>query len=326
MIKLKKDKVYFVGEIGINHSGSIKKIKDYINIAHKIGIDAIKLQLGNPSRFTTLENKKRFILRTKTMVDNKFVDSLVKYAKSKKVFLFASPITEDYVSFVAKKFGVIKIASGDINFSPLLKEANKSKKLTIISTGASTLKEISNIFKIFKDKKKIILMHCISNYPTELKNSNLININYLKKKFKVNVGYSNHVLGTTACEVAISLGARIVEFHFTDNKRRKFIDHQISLEPRDFIKLKTKSEEIIKSIGKKRIKQFQSEKNFKELRKGIIYLKDLKKGTVLKNRDLGFARPAKFFSFQEIKNIIGKKLRKDVKKFYLTRKGDLIKK
>ena len=178
MIKLKKDKVYFVGEIGINHSGSIKKIKDYINIAHKIGIDAIKLQLGNPSRFTTLENKKRFILRTKTMVDNKFIDSLVKYAKSKNVFLFASPITEDYVSFVAKKFGVIKIASGDINFSPLLKEANKSKKLTIISTGASTLKEISNIFKIFRDKKKIILMHCISNYPTELKNSNLININY----------------------------------------------------------------------------------------------------------------------------------------------------
>ncbi len=322
MIKLKKDKVYFVGEIGINHSGSIKKIKQYIDLANKYGIDAIKLQLGTPSRFTTLENKKRFNLRTKTMVGTDKIDALVKYAKKKKVLLFASPITEDYVSLVAKKFGVIKVASGDINFLPILKEANKTKKLTIISTGASKLNEISNIFKIFKNKKKVILMHCISNYPTSIENANLINIPYFKKKFGVNVGYSNHVLGTSACEVAITLGARIIEFHFTDNKKRSFIDHQISFEPKDFIKLKNKSEQIIKSIGTKRFNQFPSEKNFKELRKGIIYLNDLKKGMILKNENLGFARPATHLSFDEIKNVIGKQLKKDVKKHYLTRKGD----
>lgn len=324
MIKLKKNKVYFVGEIGINHAGSIKKIKHYIDLAGEHGIDAIKLQLGNPSRFTTLENKKRFNLRTKTMVSTDEIDILIKYAKKKKVLLFASPITEDYVSLVAKKFGVIKIASGDINFVPILKAANKTKKLTIISTGASTFEEISNIFKIFKNKKKVILMHCISNYPTNIENANLINVKYLKKKFGVNVGYSNHVLGTTACEVAVSLGARIIEFHFTDNKKRSFIDHQISFEPKDFIKLKNKSDLIIKSIGTNRLNQFPSEKNFKELRKGIIYLNNLKKGTILRNKDLGYARPAKYISFDEVKNVIGKQLKKDVKKFYLTRKSDLI--
>mgnify|MGYP003933417177 FL=1 len=323
MIKLKKDKVYFVGEIGINHAGSSKKIKYYIDLASKYGIDAIKLQLGNPCKFTTIENEKRFKLRTKTMVSESEIDNLIKYAKKKNILLFASPITEDYVSFVAKKFGVIKIASGDINFLPILKQANKTKKLTIISTGASTLDEISNIFKIFKNKKKVILMHCISNYPTNIDNANLVNVDFLKKKFEVDVGYSNHVLGTTACEVAVSFGARLIEFHFTDNKRRSFIDHQISLEPKDFIRLKKKSEEIIKSIGNNRFKQFPSEKNYKELRKGIIYLQNLKKGSILKKKDLGYARPAKYFSFNETGNLIGKKLKKNVKKYFLTRKTDI---
>tara|TARA_B100001173_G_scaffold300351_1_gene299800 strand:+ start:393 stop:1367 length:975 start_codon:yes stop_codon:yes gene_type:complete len=322
MIKLKPNKVYFVGEIGINHDGSIKKIKNYIDIASKYGIDAIKLQLGTPFRFTTIENKKRFDLRTKTMIQNSDLDKLAMYAKKKNVLLFASPLSEDYVKLVADKFGVIKIASGDINFLPILKEAYKSKKLTIISTGASTIKEILDIFKIFKNKKKVILMHCISNYPTEIENSNLINVKYLRKKFGVHVGYSNHVLGTTACEVAIIMGARIVEFHLTDNKHRKFIDHKISLEPKDFVKLKIKANEIIKSIGKKRKRQFFSEKSYKELRKGLIYSTDLKKGTILKKSHLSYARPAKYLSYNSSKLVIGKKLKKDVRKFNLTRIKD----
>ena len=324
MIKLKSNKVYFIGEIGINHDGSVKKIKNYIDIASKYGIDAIKLQLATPFRFTTIENKKRFDLRTKTMIKNNDLDKLVTYAKNKNVLLFASPLSEDYVKIVAKKFGVIKIASGDINFLPTLKEAYKSKKLTIISTGASTIKEISNIFKIFKNKKKVILMHCISNYPTDIENSNLINLEYLRKRFRVHVGYSNHVLGTTACEVAISMGARIVEFHLTDNKHRKFIDHKISLEPKDFVKLKIKAEEIIKSIGNIRKKQFYSEKSYKELRKGLIYTNNLKKGTILKKNHLTYSRPAKYLSYQNDELVIGKILKKDVKKFHLTKLSDFI--
>ena len=165
-------------------------------------------------------------------------------------------------------------------------------------------------------------MHCISNYPTKIEDSNLINIEYLRKKFGVHVGYSNHVLGIKACEVAISLGARIVEFHFTDNKRRSFIDHKISLEPKDFVKLKINSEKIIKSIGKPRDKQFSSESNYKELRKGVVYLNDFKKVTILKKTHLGFARPSKYLSFDKINKVIGKKLKKNVNRFYLTREKD----
>jgi N,N'-diacetyllegionaminate synthase len=323
MIKLNKYKVYFIGEVGINHSGSVQKIKHYIDLASINGIDAIKLQLGTPSKFITKENIKRFQLRKKVMINSIKIDELIVYAKRKKVFLFATPITEDYVDFVANKFEVIKIASGDINFLPTLKAANKSKKLTIVSTGASTIHEIENIFKIFKNKKKIILMHCISNYPTEIENANLANIKYLKDKFKVEVGYSNHVLGTTACEVAISMGARIIEFHFTDNKRRKFIDHQISLEPKDFLQLKKKSIEIIKSVGKIRIRQFSCEKNFQELRKGLVYVKNIKKGSILKKEDIAYARPASFFSYDEEKKVLGKKINKDVKKYHLIKKNHL---
>jgi len=323
MINLKKNKVYFVAEIGINHAGSVNKIKEYIDLACNHKIDAIKLQLGNPLKFSTIENEKRFKQRKGSMISSSEIDLLIKYAKKKKVFIFATPITEDYVSFVAKKFGVIKIASGDINFIPSLKIAAKSGKMTIISTGASTINEISNIFKIFKNKKKVILLHCISNYPTKIENSNMINVKYLQDRFNVPVGYSNHVLGTTASEVAITMGARIIEFHFTDNKKRKFIDHQISFEPKDFDRLKKKSLEIIKSIGNERINQFKCEKKFKELRKGLVYSRDLQKGSILNKRDVSYARPAKFFSYDSQKKITGKKLKRNVQGFHLIRKTDL---
>ncbi len=322
MIKLKKNKVYFIGEIGINHNGSLNKAKKYIDLAKKHKIDAIKLQLGSAEKFTTIENIKRYKQRSRTDLSKKQINNLINYAKKRRILLFATPVTHDRVKFVAKKFGLIKIASGDINFLPTLRAAAKTNKQTIISTGASSLIEIKNIFKIFKNKKKLILMHCISSYPTDIENANLINIKYLREKFNVHVGYSNHVLGTTACEVAITLGARIIEFHFTDNKKRAFIDHKISLEPKDFDILKKKSEDIISSIGKKRLKQFACEKNFKELRKGLVYTKNLSSNYKITSSDIDYSRPQKDFSFSEKNKIVGTKLKKNVKKYFLVRKKD----
>lgn len=322
MIKIKKNRVYFIGEIGINHNGSVNKAKRYIDLAKKHKIDAIKLQIGSANKFTTIENLKRFNKRSKVNFSEKEIDNLINYSKKRGIKLFATPISHDYVKFVAKKFGLIKIASGDINFLPTLKLAAQSKKQTIISTGASSLKEIKNIFKIFKDKKKLILMHCISSYPTDIKNANLINIKFLRDMFNINVGYSNHVLGTTACEIAIALGARIIEFHFTDNKKRTFIDHKISLEPKDFDILRKKAKEIILGIGKKRLQQFKCEKNYKELRKGLIYNKDLLTNHKIKDQDIDFARPQKDFSYKEVRRIIGLKLKKDVKKYFSVKKKD----
>ena len=322
MIKIRKNKVYFVGEIGINHNGSLKKAKDYVDLAKKCKIDAIKLQIGSAEKFTTIENLKRYKQRLKSDLSEKHLNILLNYAKKRGVYLFATPLTHDRVQLAAKLFNTIKIASGDINFIPALRIAAKTEKQIIVSTGASTLKEIKNIFKIFKNKKKLILMHCISSYPTNIKDANLSNIKFLKDKFNVEIGYSNHVLGTTACEVAISLGARIIEFHFTDNKKRAFIDHKISFEPKDFIKLKKKSEDIISSLGKKRLKQFKCEKNFKELRKGLIFTNNLPAKHKITQSDIEYSRPQRDFSFNDKNKIVGSKLKKNVKKYYLIRKKD----
>ena len=162
-------------------------------------------------------------------------------------------------------------------------------------------------------------MHCISSYPTDIKNANLINIKFLRDMFNINVGYSNHVLGTTACEIAIALGARIIEFHFTDNKKT-FIDHKISLEPKDFDILRKKSKRNNFRYRKKRLQQFKCEKNYKELRKGLIYNKDLLTNHKIKDQDIDFARPQKDFSYNEVRRIIGLKLKKDVKKYFSVKK------
>ena len=131
----------------------------------------------------------------------------------------------------------IKIASGDITFKPVLKLVLETNKPIILSTGASNIKEIDEAVKyiekfIGKDdiKNKLYLLHCVSAYPTPIKQANLKSIPFLKDRYGLKVGYSNHVIGINACLTAIALGADLVEVHFTDNKiNREFHDHAFLL-------------------------------------------------------------------------------------------------
>ena len=316
-----------IAEIGVNHEGNFNYAKKLIKLASKTGADAVKFQCYNPDKYVSSSEKERFKRIQKFSFTKNQFKRLFLYAKKNNIGFFATPITEDYVSFLSKICPVLKIASGDINFKPLIKECVKSNKPIIISTGMATVKEIQTTLKWVKNYggkkylKKIILLQCVSAYPTPINQANVMSMNFLKKKFKTIVGYSNHVLGDEACLAAVALGASVVEVHFTDNKKnRKFHDHALSFEPKelkDFIK---KAKAIKTSLGSmNKIRQNSELPLLKIGRKGIIAKKNIKAGKILQQSDLMFARPATYFSSLEINKVLGKKIK------YSLKKGEVLK-
>ncbi len=239
----KKNKVFLIGEIGINHNGDVEIAKKIIKNAKLAGFDAVKFQKRNPD-VCVPDSKKDSLKETpwgpmsyldykkKIELNFKQFNEIDSYCKKIKIDWFVSCWDSDSVLFM-KKFKVKyhKVASAMITNKKLLVEIAKQKKLTFISTGMSTYKDINTAVSIFKKHKcKYILMHSVSVYPCpdELLNLNMVKI--LKDKYKTIVGYSGHESSVIPSLVAASLGARAIERHITLKRTMWGTDQSASLE------------------------------------------------------------------------------------------------
>ncbi len=315
----KKDLI-FIAEIGVNHEGSMIKSKKMIALAAEAGADAVKFQSYSTDRFVSNDDKQRKKRANSFNIDDNNLKKLKNFAKKKNIHLFSSAITEDKVRDLSKNFDVIKIASGDIDFKPTLISAAKSGKKIILSTGCSDIADIQNAVKIFKKystssniEKKLILMHCVSLYPTKLELANIKSINFIFKKTRLEIGYSNHVIEPEAIYAAVANGANVIELHFTDNKKRKFRDNHLSFTSSELKKIIKVCNNIKKSLGSynKKINKYELEIR-NSLRKGLAASKDLKVNHVISKKDIMFTRNASYFSSNDLNKIIGKKLKKDI--------------
>tara|TARA_B110000438_G_scaffold303654_1_gene366263 strand:+ start:6814 stop:7647 length:834 start_codon:yes stop_codon:yes gene_type:complete len=236
--------VFVIAEIGINHNGDIKIAKKLIDIAVLAGCDAVKFQkrtiekvyskdvLDSPREspwgVTTREQKLglEFSFKDYGLID--------KYCKLKKIDWFVSCWDiESQIKMRKFKTKFNKVASAMLIHDKLLNEIAKERKHTFISTGMSTMKQISNAVKIFKKHKcSFELMHSHSAYPMKDNEANLLLIQTLKKKFKCNVGYSGHEVGSyNICLPAVMLGATTIERHLTIDRTMYGSDQAASLEP-----------------------------------------------------------------------------------------------
>ncbi len=239
---MRLEKPFLIGEIGINHNGSLKLAKKLIDLAKSCGFDAVKFQKRNPD-VSTPETQKEVIRETpwgrmsyldykkKIEFGKKEFDVIDKYCKLKKINWFASPWDLDSVNFLRKyKLTYNKIASAMVTNLKLVEQISKQKKITFISTGMSTIKDIERVVKIFKKNKcKFILMHCVSNYPCPSEKLNLNAIITLKKKFKCEVGYSGHESEVSPTFLAYFLGAKYIERHITLDRSMWGTDQSASL-------------------------------------------------------------------------------------------------
>ena len=321
------DRVFIIAEAGINHNGNYKTAKKLIYLAKHAGADAVKFQLFNTEKFINKLKYPKIYKRFKRL-EFKLSEwnKLKKYSKKIKIKFFFS-IFDEQSLLLNKKLNIdlIKIPSGEINNIKLLKKINLEKKEVIVSTGMSNIKEIKKALKTLKNCK-INLLHCLSEYPAKIKNLNLNFLNSLKKFSGVDkIGFSDHSDNITLPSVAVSLGSKVIEKHFTHNKNLKLGDHRISL---GFIEFKKMCENIritTMALGlNKKIVTKKEKKLALIARKGLYVIKAVKKGFKIKSSDLGYLRPAN--SSSAIKNeikIIGKITKNTIPQFGEIYKNDL---
>ena len=233
-----------------------------------------------------------------------------------------TPFYEDCVEFLNNYISFFKIASGDINYFPLIEKISKFKKPVVVSTGMSSEKEIKETLKILK-KNQVVLLHCISCYPTNEKDLNLKSFEMLKKFNKI-LGFSDHTKGTLGAVMSLSYGAMIFEKHYLPNtKIKKVGDFKLSLNPHELKKYIEIIDNSFLSIGHKRDGYFDSEKIFfNTLRRSPYFNLDKKKNDKLNLKDISFLRPfdKKGININEIKNYIKKTLTKSINKNQLLKK------
>jgi len=306
-------KILVIAEIGSNHDNDFSKCKKLILAAKNAGCDAVKFQLFKADKLVS-KNSKQYNFLKKLELTEEWIKKISLFCKKNKILFACSPFYLDAVDLLKKyKCDIIKIASPEIKNLPLINSASKSGIPMIISTGDSSLKEIIEAKKeIFqKNYKKTAFLHCVSQYPAEIKNLNLNNINYLKKKLKeFPIGFSDHSMGIDASVDAVSIGAVIIEKHITLNRSSRGPDHFFAIEPHELNQMIFKINNFISSYGNYKKKRLKDE--------NTIYIsmtnsKKLKKNEILHPKDVIFSRTLKQgLHSRYYNNIIRKKAKKDL--------------
>lgn len=316
-----KNKAFIIAEIGNNHEGNFQTALKLIDQAKKCNVDAVKFQTFVPELFID-KNHSRYNFYKSVQLPFEDFEKLSIYAKKKKIEFFSTPLDIKSAIFLNKIQKMFKIASSDINFFPLIETIANFKKKIIFSTGVSNIDEIKTsknyINKIWKKKNyrgKLSILHCVSEYPADIRKINLLTINYLKKKFPdCDIGFSDHTVGMQAAIYARNLGAKIIEKHFTlSNNFSSFRDHKIALNPRDMSTLVEKIRELELILGVNQKRMYRSEiKNKKIIRRKIYINKDIHKNKIIKTQDTEFIRSNVGMSIENINEVIGKKVNKQI--------------
>ena len=308
---------FVIAEAGINHNGSLKIAKKMVDSAYNSGADAVKFQTFRADDLTSPQSIYHNLFKKLELSDSDFGE-ISDYARSKKIIFLSTPFSNNAVDLLTKlRVPAFKIASGDLTDLPLIRYAALKQKPMLLSTGMATLDEIGlSIKQILKTKnRKICLFHSVSSYPTPYNETNLLAMNTIKKKFPYPVGFSDNGDDLLVPEVAVSLGANIIEKHFTLDKKMKGPDHKLSANPKQMKQLISNIRKIeqIRGDGEKKTQNSEKE-GLVSIRRSIIANKDLDKGMKLTYDMIKIARPAKGIEPKFVNQVIGKILKSKISK------------
>ena len=298
--------VFIIGEIGNNHNGNKETAKQLIDIAYEAGIHAVKFQTFRGQDIVTPQVKASEYPGWDTGQFEywyQFLDTIAlpledhkevfDYAISKGVIPFSTPTSVEIVDFLEQlETPFYKIASMDVTNIQLLRKVAATGKPVILSTGMSTEAEIAKAVAIFA-KNQFVLLHCISDYPADPAQSNLLSIPFLKQTFGVEVGYSDHTLTNETAGLAVALGARVIEKHFTyDRHTPEKAEHHFSLEPSELKNLVQTVRLAESALGTFQLYRSPTElENRGKYRRSLHVNKDLPAGAKLTASDILVLRP-----------------------------------
>ncbi len=320
---INNEPVYIIAEIGVNHNGDVELAREMMKIAKRAGASAVKFQTYKAdllaSRLTPkVEYQKKSGLKGESHYEmlKKFE---LSYGEFVKLRSFSREIELDFIStpydiesarFLKEiEVDAIKIASADLADLSLNNFAAQSGMPVLVATGMSELDEVVLVEKIYANNscKDVTFLHCVSNYPCSDMSLNMKSIEYLQKKISYPVGFSDHSVGNTASILAVAMGVKKIEKHFTLDKLLKGPDHAASSTPEEFESLVQEIRRAEKMLGVygKHIQPEEIEmRNIS--RKSIHLARALPKGAVISIDDLKLMRPGTGLMPKMIPDIVGK--------------------
>ena len=261
-------KVVIIAEAGVNHNGDVNMAKQLIDAAAEAKADYVKFQSFKAEKLVSKKARKadyqientgdkdnsQFEMLKKLELSDQDHIELINYCKRKKIKFFSTAFDVDGIDYLdSLNFDIFKIPSGEITNYPYLKRIAQKNKPIILSTGMSNMKEIEDainvLIKFGANKSDITVLHCNTEYPTPMQDVNLRAMLTIKKRFKVDIGYSDHTEGIEASLAAVALGAQIIEKHFILDKKLGGPDVEFSMDPHEFKEMVAEVRKTEQALG-----------------------------------------------------------------------------
>lgn len=315
--------VYVVAEAGVNHNGSLSKAKELVEAAVRAGADAVKFQAFRAEELVTVSaptaryqeragktGGQLDLLRGLELSKEAFAE-LRQHCKAMGIEFLATPFTEsDLDRLLALGISAIKLASTDLTNLPLVRRAARSGKPVLLSTGASTAEEIGAAvgeFRAAGAMSRLLLMHCVSSYPTPLDAANLAAIRTLAALYQVPVGYSDHTTSIEAGGWAVAAGACLVEKHFTLDRTQPGPDHAMSLTPDELAAYVAAAKNARSAMGDGRMGMQPIEEEVRRVAsKSVVAARMISSGTRITREMLTIKRPGGGVAPGQIEQLVGR--------------------
>jgi N,N'-diacetyllegionaminate synthase len=314
-----------IAEAGVNHNGDLALAKRLIDVASEAQVDYVKFQTFSASKLVSSNAEKANYQKANTSIDENQLEmirklelskedhfELLKYCKTKNIKFLSTAFDLESIDLLLDlgiKLG--KIPSGEITNYPYLVKMAKSFEKIILSTGMSEINEINDTLAVLlkngRSLNDITILHCNTEYPTPMKDVNLLAMASMQKQFGIDVGYSDHTLGIEVPIAAVALGAAVIEKHFTLDKMLEGPDHRASIDPIELKAMVEAIRNIEVALGSSEKTVSESEiKNISAARKSIVAKTNIKKGEIFTEENITTKRPSNGISPMQWKKIIGK--------------------
>jgi len=317
--------VFIIAEAGVNHNASLETAHKLIEAAAKSGVDAIKFQtavieeeVSEKSELVDYQKKNKedyknqFELAKKIHLPNHVWQELKEHSEQLGLIFMSSAFSVSGVNILADLgMEIYKVPSGEVTNLPYLRKVGSVAKQVILSTGMANLKEIEIALNILQQqglsKENITVLHCNTEYSTPFKDVNLKAMLNIKNSLGVEVGYSDHTIGIEVPIAAVTLGAQVIEKHYTLDRNQPGPDHKASLEPNELKNMVDAIRNIEVALGSGFKEPSESEiKNMNLVRKSIVAKKEIKIDEIFSEENLSVKRPGTGISPMEWDNVVGK--------------------
>jgi N-acetylneuraminate synthase len=339
------NRTIIIAEAGVNHNGDINLAKQLVEVAAEARADIVKFQTFKAEKLVSKAavqadyqisnlsgnaNDYQLDMLKKVELNEDMHSQLIEHCKKHHIQFLSTAFDLNSIDFLHQLgLPLFKIPSGEITNLPYLKKIGSLHKEVILSTGMADLGEIEKALNVLTQAgtslDSITVLHCNTEYPTPMQDVNLLAMRTIAQAFGVNVGYSDHTVGIEVPIAAVSLGARVIEKHFTLDRTMEGPDHKASLEPDELKSMVDAIRNIELALGDGRKRPSPSELKNKEVaRKSVHLVRGLIKGHIIHADDLIMKRPGNGISPMLIDLLIGKELKVDLPEDYQLQWNDLL--